>query len=965
MTKKIDEKIMETVRKMDAYLSVSKEINNKMSTESVREFLQMVLSIISNTKDDFDTLSESRMQEIEEALSYIVEEYKTMCADMDGKTTEATKKMQGILKSADFLLEQVKADRENLMEDLEEKMEKTLTQCKVDHNGLMQKMDEYKSLIPSPFVLKATDVRDELQSLKGNDRLDISAIKGIDELEKRLMAQIQLKAKPVSAGYRGGNYGIKSIKAGNNITITYNGDPSNGDITITATGGGGGGGSIDGSGTADQLAYWVDSDTLGTLDVATYPSLTELSYVKGATSSLQTQITAKFTLPSLTSGSVLFSNGTTISQNNANFFWNDANTRLIVGATTTDNTAIATSINLVKTGLAFYTATGYGVAGSSGGIYAGYASGGTPGSPTAVPTGSTLALLSGRGYDGTSWTSGSQASIALQTAEGWSSSARGTNIVFNTTPIGSTTNTSGMVLSSAQNLAVGIGTAQLTRLGVAVTRSAANTSNVGINFQIYSGTFTDTSSSGTVAVIYNTSIAATTLVASSATTYTDSATVYISGAMIASTNVTLTNAYSLFIDSGTVRLDGNLTFAPSDSSNIIFGTTTGTKIGTATSQKLAFYNSTPIVQPSGDVITALQNLGLVASATITASTITSGAALTKADDTNVTLTLGGTPASALLASASLTLGWTGTLAVARGGTGTGSAGIGAFNNITGYTASGATGTTSTNLVFSTSPTLVTPVLGVATATSLNGLTITTTTGTLTMTNGKTLAVTNTITFSGTDSTVMTFPTTTATIARTDAGQTFTGVNTFTSPKLITQISDTNGNELFILTATASAVNEITYANAATGNDPTFTMSGSDSNIGFKFVPKGTGYVKGVLKRFAVRLVDSATDTATGTSIGGDFRLSRNAIIIKNVGAYVDTAGTTGLMTIDINEGGTTIMSTNKITLDSTEKTSETAATAPGITDTSIAADGIITIDVDGVQTTKAKGLTVWIDYVEA
>jgi hypothetical protein len=46
-----------------------------------------------------------------------------------------------------------------------------------------------------------------------------------------------------------------------------------------------------------------------------------------------------------------------------------------------------------------------------------------------------------------------------------------------------------------------------------------------------------------------------------------------------------------------------------------------------------------------------------------------GAALTKVDDTNVTLTLGGTPSTALLRSASLTLGWTGSLSVARGGTG--------------------------------------------------------------------------------------------------------------------------------------------------------------------------------------------------------------------------------------------------------------------------------------------------------
>jgi hypothetical protein len=53
--------------------------------------------------------------------------------------------------------------------------------------------------------------------------------------------------------------------------------------------------------------------------------------------------------------------------------------------------------------------------------------------------------------------------------------------------------------------------------------------------------------------------------------------------------------------------------------------------------------------------------------TISGGDIT-GAALTKTDDTNVTLTLGGTPATALLRAASLTLGWTGQLALTRGGT---------------------------------------------------------------------------------------------------------------------------------------------------------------------------------------------------------------------------------------------------------------------------------------------------------
>ncbi len=46
-----------------------------------------------------------------------------------------------------------------------------------------------------------------------------------------------------------------------------------------------------------------------------------------------------------------------------------------------------------------------------------------------------------------------------------------------------------------------------------------------------------------------------------------------------------------------------------------------------------------------------------------------GAALTRTDDTNVTLTLGGSPSTALLAAASITAGWTGQLSITRGGTG--------------------------------------------------------------------------------------------------------------------------------------------------------------------------------------------------------------------------------------------------------------------------------------------------------
>jgi hypothetical protein len=66
--------------------------------------------------------------------------------------------------------------------------------------------------------------------------------------------------------------------------------------------------------------------------------------------------------------------------------------------------------------------------------------------------------------------------------------------------------------------------------------------------------------------------------------------------------------------------------------------------------------------------------GATTNPTWAAGTVVTPSALTKVDDTNVTLALGGTPATALLQSTSLTLGWTGTLAAARGGTGVGSLG---------------------------------------------------------------------------------------------------------------------------------------------------------------------------------------------------------------------------------------------------------------------------------------------------
>ncbi len=98
----------------------------------------------------------------------------------------------------------------------------------------------------------------------------------------------------------------------------------------------------------------------------------------------------------------------------------------------------------------------------------------------------------------------------------------------------------------------------------------------------------------------------------------------------------------------------------------------------------------------------------------------------------------------------------------------------------------------------------------------------------------------------------------------------------------------------------------------------------------------------------VAVSDETTALTTGTA-KLTFRMPF-AMTVTEVRASLSTAGTTsGTTTIDINEGGTSILST-KLTIDATEKTSTTAATAAVISDSALADDAEITIDIDAIST---------------
>jgi hypothetical protein len=160
-------------------------------------------------------------------------------------------------------------------------------------------------------------------------------------------------------GTPNGSQGLLNLVAGTNVTLTDNGS---GSITIASTGG------ISGltintttitGGTTGQLLY-DNAGTVGELTTATYPSLTELSYVKGVTSAIQTQFTGKQNSSSnLTSVTGLtYVSASFVKMTGANTFALDTNTYLTssgVSGMTSGQLAIAGSATTITSSIAYST----------------------------------------------------------------------------------------------------------------------------------------------------------------------------------------------------------------------------------------------------------------------------------------------------------------------------------------------------------------------------------------------------------------------------------------------------------------------------------------------------------------------------------------------------------------------------------------------------------------------------------
>jgi hypothetical protein len=83
-----------------------------------------------------------------------------------------------------------------------------------------------------------------------------------------------------------------------------------------------------------------------------------------------------------------------------------------------------------------------------------------------------------------------------------------------------------------------------------------------------------------------------------------------------------------------------------------------------------------------------------------------------------------------------------------------------------------------------------------------------------------------------------------------------------------------------------------------------------------------------------------------------------AMTLKDVKLSLNVAGTVSVTTVDVNEEGTSVLST-KATIDISETTSKTAVAAEVISDTTLAEDALISIDIDTAGT-NAAGLKVYL-----
>ena len=156
----------------------------------------------------------------------------------------------------------------------------------------------------------------------------------------------------------------------------------------------------------------------------------------------------------------------------------------------------------------------------------------------------------------------------------------------------------------------------------------------------------------------------------------------------------------------------------------------------------------------------------------------------------------------------------------------------------------------------------------------------------------------------------------------------------------------NINTLLQSATYAAARTLLNVADGATANSADATLLARANHTGTQ--------ATATISDFPVIIQGAASDETTALTTGTAKLTLRApaAFTLTEVRASVTTAPTGATIIVDVNEAGTSVLST-KLSIDATEKTSTTAATAAVISDSAIADDAELTIDIDQIGSTIA------------
>jgi hypothetical protein len=373
--------------------------------------------------------------------------------------------------------------------------------------------------------------------------------------------------------------------------------------------------------TASTIASFDGNKNVVSLSTGTYPSLTELSYVKGVTSAVQTQLNNKIAKTSSTTiGNIPTWSVTT----------GDAlGTGYSVETTLTGGAGALPRADAVKTYIDSAITSGFST--NDAMVFKGTL--GSGGTVTALPTGTVSAGWSYRVI-----TTGTYAGVVSEIGD----------LIIAVADAAGNVNSTWTVVQ--------------TNIDGAVVGPASSTTNA---LAVFNGT--------TGKLIQNSSFVPTTVGGNLINLTNPGAIRFVRinadntvSSLSDSDFRTAIGAYASSNPSGyTTNVGTVTTISAGNGMNYSPITSTGSVVlGTPSSVTLSSTNSvtstshTHAFSPGGTTSQYIRGDGVA----------TSGAALTKTDDTNVTLTIGGSPTNALLSATSLALGWTGNLAVNRGGT---------------------------------------------------------------------------------------------------------------------------------------------------------------------------------------------------------------------------------------------------------------------------------------------------------